>query len=189
MKRLSMYVCTIVFACTVTVMLTAMASYHSHFVGSAVSNSGDAAFRDGLFLGQRDVERGRKPHISSGRWNADSDRRSFISGYLHAYRQMYDRADSQSHRVWSLAEQRGFSDGIIDGLQQRRGSKAFHLNGTENYKTANRGSSNTDDLIRYKKLYREAYCNGYQVGYYGEHKKTNKNSATYARSLIRAVFI
>jgi len=51
-KRLSMYVCTIVFACTVTVMLTAMASYHSHFVGSAVSNSGDAAFRDGLFLGQ-----------------------------------------------------------------------------------------------------------------------------------------
>src|SRR5437868_10052613 len=46
----------------------------------------DAAFRDGLFIGRLDAQSGRQPHLASGRWQSDSDRRSFVTGYLRAHR-------------------------------------------------------------------------------------------------------
>ena len=53
---------------------------------SAVTNEAtDAAYRDGLFLGQFDANRGRTPHMCVGRWSAASDRSSFIAGYEAGY--------------------------------------------------------------------------------------------------------
>jgi uncharacterized protein with FMN-binding domain len=52
--------------------------------GAAQSDT-DAAFRDGLFLGQRDAEQGRLRHISAGRWSATGDRAKFTTGYELGY--------------------------------------------------------------------------------------------------------
>ena len=147
-------------------------THQPHFVGNAVNNPTDAAFRDGLFQGRLDAERGRRQHLAIGRWNVDADRRSFVSGYLHAYREMYARVASEPPRAWQLAEQRGFRDGIADGFQQGRESKRSQPAATESYKRANRGYSDSGgDLNQYKRLYREAYCTGYHQGYYGELEK------------------
>jgi len=120
-----MYVFTIVLTFALTAMLARVAAHHSHFVGSTVRNPTDAASRDGLFQGRLDAERGRKQHLASGRWNLDADRRLFVSGYLQAYRDMSGRGASERPGVWQLAEQRGYRDGITDGLQQLRESKRF----------------------------------------------------------------
>jgi hypothetical protein len=171
-KRLSMRVFLIVLGCAATVVLTTAASRPSHFVGSAVNEPTDAAFRDGEFQGRLDVERGKKRHLSIGRWNLDSDRRLFVSGYLRAYRKMSGGQASEQSPVWQLAEQRGYHDGLKDGLRQRREAKRFQPNAKENYRRAAQGySDNMGDLNQYKQLYREAYCTGYQQGYYGEAEK------------------
>ncbi len=172
MKRLSIYVFTIVLTCAVAAVLARGAAHQSQFAGSAVNNPADAAFRDGLFQGRLDAERSRRQHLSIGRWNVDAERRSFVSGYLQAYREMYARAASEPPRAWQPAEQRGFRDGMADGLQQGRESKRSQPAATENYKRANRGYSDSGgDLNQYKRLYREAYGTGYQQGYYGEPEK------------------
>jgi len=44
----------------------------------ADSKQADAAYRDGSFQAKIDIESGRKPHFSSGRWSTDQDRASFI---------------------------------------------------------------------------------------------------------------
>src|SRR5438034_11095479 len=88
-KRLSIYVFTIVLTCAVAVVLARVAAHHSHFVGSpvAVNNPADAAFRHGLFQGRLDAERSRRQYMSIGRWSVDADRPSFVSGSLQAYRE------------------------------------------------------------------------------------------------------
>jgi hypothetical protein len=101
----------------------------------------------------------------------DADRRLFVSGYLQAYGGMYGQA-AEEPQAWQPAEQRGYRDGITDGLRQRRGSKRFQSSASENYTRADRGySERMGDVSRYKQLYREAYCTGYQQGYYGEPEK------------------
>ncbi len=45
----------------------------------------DAAFRDGLYLGQLDAKQGSGQHIASGRWSTDKKRASFVDGYNQAY--------------------------------------------------------------------------------------------------------
>ena len=172
MKRLSIYVFTIVLTCAVTAVLARVAAHQHHFIRSAVNNPADAAFRDGLFQGRLDAERSRRQHLSIGRWNVDADRRSFAAGYLQAYREMYARAASEPPRAWQPAERRGFRDGMADGLQQGKESKRSQPAATENYKRADRGYSDSDGgLNQYKGVYREAYCTGYQEGYYGEPDK------------------
>jgi hypothetical protein len=103
-----MYVFTIVLTFALTAMLATVAAHHSHFVGSAVHNPTNAGFRDGLFLGRLDAEGGRKQHLASRRWNLDADRRWFVAGCLHAYRDSSGRGTSERHGVWQLAEQRGY---------------------------------------------------------------------------------
>jgi hypothetical protein len=150
-----------------------------HYSRSDFGGPTDAAFRDGLFLGRQDAEHGRKPHLSTGRWSADADRRLFVSAYLQAYGEMFG-ASGNEPRTWQLAEQRGYRDGITDGLKQRRGSKRFKASASENYAIADRGySERMGEVSRYKQLYREAYCTGYQQGYYGEEEKIE--SAKFAQ--------
>jgi hypothetical protein len=173
-KRLWIYVLTLALTCAVAAVLARVAAHHPHFAGSpvAVNNSADAAFRDGLFQGRLDAERSRRQHLSIGRWSVDADRRSFVSGYLQAYREMYARGASGSPQAWQPAEQRGFRDGMADGLRQGGESKRAQPAATENYKRAAWGYSGSDgDLNQYKRLYREAYCTGYHQGYYGELEK------------------
>jgi hypothetical protein len=48
----------------------------------------DAAFQDGSYLAKLDVESGRRPHLSVGRWSRDEDRASYIAGYQQTYQQL-----------------------------------------------------------------------------------------------------
>jgi len=47
----------------------------------SVKMAGDAAYRDGLFLGK--LNRQAKPHMLApvGRWSTEKDRASFLQGY------------------------------------------------------------------------------------------------------------
>jgi hypothetical protein len=159
-----------------------VARHRSPVVTDKVSNENDAAFRDGLFLGRLGAEGGRKPHLTSGRWSADVDRRLFVSGYLKAYGEMYSRATSEHAAASRLAGQKGYRDGVTDGLQQRLGSKRFQASATENYRRADRGySESSGDLYQYERSYREAYCNGYQEGYYAEPEQIETANFIQAR--------
>lgn len=112
----------------------------------------DAAYRDGSFLAELDVAGGRKAHLSSGRWNLDEDRSSFIAGYNQTYRGL---SAKRSHKTVELtpAELAGYRDGILDGLRHRKAAQPFQMSKTDKYRSADRE-------------YREAYSNGYQEGYY-----------------------
>lgn len=50
----------------------------------------DAAYRDGLFLGQLDARQGRRAHVCVGRWSTASDRYSFSAGYGAGYAKAQD---------------------------------------------------------------------------------------------------
>jgi hypothetical protein len=46
---------------------------------------GVAAFRDGLYLGKLDSDRGNERHVAAGRWSKDVARASFTEGYNRGY--------------------------------------------------------------------------------------------------------
>jgi len=168
-KRLSVYVFVIVIAGAATAIFATGALHRSQVVAGNINKQTDAAFRDGLFLARLDAEHGRKPHLTSGRWSTDADRRSFVSAYLQAYREMRGGAASEELGPSPPAAQRGYRDGITDGLQQRYRFGFFRANATEKYQKADRGYSDSiGDRNEYKQAYREAYCNGYQQAYYSE---------------------
>jgi hypothetical protein len=56
----------------------------------------DAAYRDGLFLGQFDANRGRARHMCVGRWSADVDRDSFVAGYKAGYVKLEQQTDGDN---------------------------------------------------------------------------------------------
>jgi hypothetical protein len=119
----------------------------------------DAAYRDGAYQAKIDVEKGRKAHFSSGRWNTDQDRASFIAGYEYSYKALMEASKAEL----SAPELAGYRDGVMDGARHRRASQPFQVSKTENYRKAggyqaNAGLDQQD--------YREAYSNGYQEGYY-----------------------
>jgi hypothetical protein len=127
----------------------------------------EAAFRDGLFQARLDTQNGRKPHITSGRWNEDHDRALFISGYQQGYREF---SESHPGRLTELnaAERLGLRDGMEDGAGDQRASRPFQVNKTDNYRNAGSGSLEAVDPDRYKADYRQAYSNGYQLGYFSQ---------------------
>jgi hypothetical protein len=169
MKRISLYACTLALACGATVLLAASTGHRSRMVRVEPDVRVDAAFRDGLFLGRRDADGGRRRHLSSGRWSGDADRRLFVSGYLQGYREMYGQAASERF-LSSLPDQHsGYRDGIADGIKDRRQSMPFRASATENYKNADRlYAAQERDPSQLERFYRAAYCDGYQQAYYGE---------------------
>ena len=119
-------------------------------------------------------------HLATGRWSTDADRRSFVSAYLQTYREMQGGASEQLG-FSRLPAQRGYRDGITDGLQQRDRFGSFRVTATEKYQKADRGYSDSDgDLNDYKQAYRDAYCNGYQQAYYRETENIETANITGA---------
>lgn len=54
-----------------------------------------AAFRDGLYLGKLDSERGSAWHVALGRWSKASDQAAFAQGYNRAYGDGYSARAEQ----------------------------------------------------------------------------------------------
>jgi hypothetical protein len=87
MKRMFLFVLAVsvaVAALTSRSLLTSSPSPGN----AAVSQAGNAAFRDGLHLGKFDAQSGRTPHLSVGRWSSEMDRAWFVAGYQAGYQQM-----------------------------------------------------------------------------------------------------
>jgi len=60
--------------------------------GTEVQMATDGAFRDGLFVGRWDAERGRSGPAPIGRWSRQQDRESFAAGYLRGTREASDES-------------------------------------------------------------------------------------------------
>ncbi len=60
-------------------------SYEQSLTAQATEEATNAPFRDGLFQGRLDANRGRGAHISIGRWSRPADRASFEGGYRKAF--------------------------------------------------------------------------------------------------------
>lgn len=172
MKRPSIHLLTIVAAGLATAILAPTALHHLYAVAGNANNQINGAFRDGLFLARLDAGHGREPRLLSGRWSTDAHRRLFVTGYLQAYREMRGDPAPEQLSFSKPALKRGYRDGLADGLQRRYVLGTFQPTSTKNYRKADRGySDSSGDLNRYKQAYREAYCNGYQLAYYGDYRK------------------
>src|ERR1700730_19177649 len=65
-------------------------------------HAGDVAFRDGMFHGRLQAQRGETPHLSAGRWSRDSDRQLFVAGYQEGYMQERGQAITVSQGATKL---------------------------------------------------------------------------------------
>ncbi len=178
MKKVILNVLVIALALrVVTLMLTPVSANTPQRTISEVQRATNGAFRDGLFQGQMDAERGRKPHLTSGRWSTPEDRSSFVAGYQQGYPHMHD-LQAATELAPQTAEQMGYGDGMADGARDRQGFQGFQINKSENYRKADHGYSESQGSPeQYQRSYREAYCNGYQQGYYGESQNANSGNS------------
>ena len=169
MKRLSAYALAAAITCGATVLLAAGAVRRSAIAGDHTASRIEAPFRDGLFLGHRDVEAGRKQHLITGRWSEDADRRLFVTGYLQAYRDKFGPTGSEEFASSLPVERAGYRDGLADGFKDRVESRHFRAGSTENYKRAECiCPADGGDLSQYQQNYRDAYSDGYQQAYYAQ---------------------
>ena len=73
-------------------------AYSQNLTANAVARGDQAAvaaFRDGLYLGKLDSQRGSARHVAIGRWSGVGDRASFAKGYDQAYQDGYSATAAQ----------------------------------------------------------------------------------------------
>ena len=52
---------------------------------TAINVANDAAYRDGLFVGERAATNGEASHVAVGRWATAHDRDAFLAGYSQGF--------------------------------------------------------------------------------------------------------
>ena len=165
MKNISLYVFAI--ALTLGITATLLTTQNTQSASGRTNGATNGAFRDGLYAGKMDAAQGNRPHLSSGRWNTDADRRSYVIGYQKGYNQVLQSGASVIPAP-QLAELSGYREGTTDGANDRRSAKPFQLSKTDHYKSAAAGLMEvSSDQERSRQAYRQAYANGYQEAYYG----------------------
>jgi hypothetical protein len=162
MKKLSWYVFAIALTLGIAAsLLTGVAVQSTQSAAGLIDRATNAAFRDGLYVGKLDASQGNRPHLSSGRWSADSDRRSYVAGYQKGYNQVLQSGVAKVSGP-QMTELTGYRDGLTDGSNDRRAAKPFQLSKTDKYRSVSRGEGS--------EAYRQAYANGYQEAYYGRDR-------------------
>jgi hypothetical protein len=153
-------------------MLVEGTAHKPKLAASDRSQEIDAAFRDGMYQAKLDVEEGRRPRLSVGRWNTETDRALYIAGYQKAYREFSGSSTGKVTGI-SVAElaATGYRDGMLDGARHRLGTQPFQAEQTANYRDAWMVylDANADGEL-YKRYYRAGYANGYQQAYYTQGK-------------------
>ncbi len=184
MKRLSLYVFAIALTLGIAAsLLTGVAARSTQSATSRIYQATNAAFRDGLYVGKLDAAQGNRPHVGSGRWGADQDRRAYVAGYQRGYNQILQSSASKVSAP-QLAEMTGYRDGVMDGTMDRRAAKPFRVTKTDNYRSAIRGLADVEsDQERNRQVYRKAYANGYQEAYYGRDRATSNTADELSSSL------
>ena len=117
-----------------------------------------------------DVQTGRKPHLSSGRWNTNEDRALFIAGYQQGYRETLEGHPGNLPRP-APADLAGYRDGMMDGAADHATSRSFEPERTANYlKGGQNFLREPDDPAEFEREYRHGYLNGYQQSYYSDER-------------------
>ncbi len=142
-------------ACAILAVITVGAINHTSKNPMDSANA-SAAFRDGTYQARLALERGEKPHLMTGRWSRDLDRRAYVAGYQQAY------SDS-GITVPSGIEQAGYRDGLEAGSQDRQSGQSFQ----NLSRRSERGNVGHDDR------YRDSFTTGYQLAYYGNQEVQN----------------
>jgi hypothetical protein len=133
------------------------------------ATASSAAYRDGLFLGERDALAGTKPSPVKSRWSTDADRQSFAQGYFHGY--MIDGvAIAKARWVPQAVDNQGFADGRLEGMLDRENARKFDLSSKDKFRNPAGACSGSDEGCA--QAYRNAYATGYQHGYYQPDGKT-----------------
>jgi len=88
MKRLSLFLLVVGVAVAAAAPMRRLLIPVTPPGNTTVSQAGNAAFRDGLYLGRFDAESGRTRHLCVGRWSSDINRAWFTAGYQAGYRGM-----------------------------------------------------------------------------------------------------
>ncbi len=162
----------------VTLSLTPVSANTPRRTIREVQRATDGAFRDGLFHGRMDAEHARKPHLTSGRWSTEQDRSSFVAGYQEGYLHLRDLQTAIPEPGPQTAEQMGYRDGMTDGAHDRGSFHRFQVNKSRNYREGGREySASQGSREQFERSYREAYCNGYQEGYYGERRSVSRSDS------------
>jgi len=181
MTRLSLYVFAAALTLSISAtVLTGVGAGGPQSAASQINRTTNAAFRDGLYVGKLDALQGNRPHLSSGRWSADLDRRSYVAGYQKGYNQVLQAGAKTTGP--EMAEVNGYRDGLLDGSNDRRAAKPFQLSKTDNYRSASRGLAEATDQEGNRQAYRQAYANGYQEAYYG-HDRVQPDNSELSRSM------
>src|SRR2546430_16826961 len=78
------------------VALVGVSAYRPRDVAGKGQQAIDAPFRDGLYQAKLDVQDGRAPRLSTGRWGNNADRAVLIAGYEQGYREF---SEAQSGKL------------------------------------------------------------------------------------------
>lgn len=84
MPRIFSYLMTAILSVGVTLIAEGAMRAPKTSVDNAAQLT-NAAYRDGNYMARLDLENGRQPHVSLGRWSTDQDRASYVLGYQQAY--------------------------------------------------------------------------------------------------------
>lgn len=115
------------------VLATSLANYHSSTHNDVqFGDAGNAAYRDGIYLGRLSAKNGKPPHIAYVRWSAAQGRASFTTGYQEGYAEMLASRVDSAH-----ANSAAFRDGLF------LGSLALKQ-GDESHPSAGRWSTSAD---------------------------------------------
>ncbi len=85
MVRVATYLLTMAISFGAGAAVSNRATANDQATSVASAQAGNAAFRDGLYLGKLSAKQGMTPHISSGRWSSEADRTAFAQGYRAGY--------------------------------------------------------------------------------------------------------
>src|SRR5437868_690647 len=128
MRSQSLYL-VILLSAVALVVFVAASGHRSPVSAADAQSANDAAYRDGLYQAQQDVSQKRQAHITSGRWGSEQDRASFVAGYLQGYH------DQMAHGAKlapsDVAELTGYSEGMADGVRDRKASQPFQAGRSE----------------------------------------------------------
>jgi hypothetical protein len=86
----------------------------------------NAAFRDGLYLGNLAATSDEIPHIALGRWSTTSDRQSFADGYERAYAEQTAKASPQIPGPTGPTNA-AYRDGLYQGKLDAEQGRPVHI--------------------------------------------------------------
>ncbi|HKS75003.1 MAG TPA: hypothetical protein VJQ82_17480 [Terriglobales bacterium] len=183
MKRLSLYVFATALVLGIAAsLLTGVVTNGIQSASAQLDRATNAAFRDGLYVGKLDAAQGKRPHLSSGRWAKEADRRNYVDGYQRGFNEVA-RTAGPDNRL-RMAEMVGYRDGVLDGTNDRNAGRRFQLSKNDNYRTATRGVAETEpEKEQSRRAYRQGYANGYQQAYYGKKSVDGRSAGELSSSL------